>query len=164
MRLESELSDGLRKMASANLDVSEMAHWVLEQLSLDAVRGRIQVIASIQQAFFLSAGDAAAVGAWNLFPMSLIHTVPSPPFGSSAGRRSPVSRPRSTALAATGRPLRRPNGLLYVCVVLDNSLEILELIETAHTYVNLEMWTVGETIDSNGGIAPLEKHTVPRVG
>ncbi len=96
--------------------------------------------------------------------MSLIHTVPSPPLGPSAGRRSPVSKPRSTTLAATGRPLRRPNGLLYVCIVLDNSLEILELIETAHTYVNLEVWTVGETIESNGGIAPLEKHTVPRVG
>lgn len=68
MRLESDLLDGLRKMASANRNVGEMVHWLIGQLSLDAARGRIQVIAYIQQAFFLSAGDAAAVGAWNLFP------------------------------------------------------------------------------------------------
>ncbi|NVJ09788.1 hypothetical protein HUW63_31765 [Myxococcus sp. AM001] len=68
MMLEPDLLDGLRKMASANRDVVEMAHWLLDQLSLDAARDRIYVIAYLQQTYFLSAGDAAAIGAWSLFP------------------------------------------------------------------------------------------------
>ncbi|QRK07183.1 hypothetical protein JQX13_45255 [Archangium violaceum] len=58
----------LREMAATGHGVCEMVRWLLENLSLDASNGRIMTIAYLSQAFHLSAGDASAAGAWNIFP------------------------------------------------------------------------------------------------
>jgi hypothetical protein len=68
MGLDVFLIKGLREMAMSERGVCVMVRWLLENLSADAAHGRIQTIAYIQQAFCLSAGDAAAVGAWRIFP------------------------------------------------------------------------------------------------
>lgn len=58
----------LREMAMAGQGVCEMVRWMPGHLSLDATDGRIKTIVYLQQAFFLSAGDASAAGAWHIFP------------------------------------------------------------------------------------------------
>jgi hypothetical protein len=58
----------LREMATAGKGVCEMVRWLLDRLSTDATNGRIKTIAYLQQAFYLSAGDASAAGAWHIFP------------------------------------------------------------------------------------------------
>ena len=68
MELNISLIIRLREMATANHGVCEIMRWLLERLSIDASSGRIKTIAYLQQAFFLSAGDAAAAGAWHIFP------------------------------------------------------------------------------------------------
>ncbi|WP_257463600.1 hypothetical protein [Archangium lipolyticum] len=66
--LDMSLIVQLRKMAAAGHGVCEMMRWLLEYLSLDASKGRIKTIAYPQKAFCLSLGDAAATGAWHVFP------------------------------------------------------------------------------------------------
>jgi hypothetical protein len=66
--LDMSLIVQLRKMAAADHGVCEMMHWLLECLSLDASKGRIKTITYLQKAFCLSLADAAAAGAWHVFP------------------------------------------------------------------------------------------------
>ncbi|WP_157758896.1 hypothetical protein [Cystobacter fuscus] len=68
MEVDRNLTTGLRKMAAAGHGVCEMMRWLLDRLSLDASNGRLKTIVYLQQAFYLSVGDAAAAGAWHIFP------------------------------------------------------------------------------------------------
>jgi hypothetical protein len=68
MELSMSLIVRLREMAATGYGACEMANWLLGQLAINASSGRIQVVAYLQQAFCLSAGDAAAAGAWRIFP------------------------------------------------------------------------------------------------
>lgn len=68
MHTNDNLVLGLRTMAASGRSVSEMVHWLFQQIPVEPSTGRIQVIAALQQAFGLSIGDASAVGAWRIFP------------------------------------------------------------------------------------------------
>ncbi len=68
MEISMSLIVQLREMAMTGKGACEMVRWLLERLSLDSASGRIKTIAYLQQAFFLSAGDASAAGAWHIFP------------------------------------------------------------------------------------------------
>jgi hypothetical protein len=68
MEIERAVLGRLREMAIEGAGVCVMARWLLERLSISPAVGRIYVIAYIQQAFCISAGDASAVGAWHAFP------------------------------------------------------------------------------------------------
>ncbi len=68
METNTNLIAHLREMATADHGVCEMMHWMLDRLSLDASKGRIKVVTYLQKAFDLSLADAAAAGAWHVFP------------------------------------------------------------------------------------------------
>lgn len=57
------IAERLREMAAGGSGVVALLTWLR-----GATSSRIQIIAALQQAFMLSAGDAAAAGAWHVFP------------------------------------------------------------------------------------------------
>ena len=66
--LDTDLIIHMREMAAAGHGTCAVMRWLLEYSSLGASQGRIKTIAYIHEAFHLSLGDAAAAGAWHVFP------------------------------------------------------------------------------------------------